>query len=130
MRASHTPWRAVWLALPLAACSGGDVSRNGTVSVPARAGDVWEADRAEDRVNAAASLVAFVNGLHVVVVDGDDVYAGTTRHRASTGDEGARALSLVHGLRAELVPVGEVLELRFSSGETLPMRRQPERGKR
>jgi hypothetical protein len=130
MRASHTSWRALWLALPLAACSSSDASRDGTVSIPARAGDVWEADRAEDRANAAASLVAFVNGLHVVVVDGDDVYAGTTRHQSTSGDEGARALSLVNGLRAELVPVGEVLELRFSSGETLPMRRQPERAQR
>ena len=66
----------------------------------------------------------------VVVVDGDDAYAGMTRLRAAKGADGARTFALANGLTAELAPVGEVMELRFSSGETLPMRRQPERAER
>src|SRR5689334_5263419 len=112
---------------PAAAGCGGAGDGGAAAAVPARAGEVWEADRAEDRANAAATLLAFVNGVHVVVVDGDDAYAGMTRLRAARAPDGHRTLALANGLSAQLVPVGDVMELRFSSGEALPLRRQPER---
>ncbi len=112
--------------LAAAACDGDDGAPR-AVAVPERAGDVWEADHAADRGTAPAALLAFVNGLHVLVVDGDDAYAGMTRLVAEPAGDGRRTLALANGLSAELAPVGEVMELRFSSGETLAMRRQAAR---
>jgi len=111
-------------ATALAACGHKDDATQATAA-PSRAGQVWEADHAEDRANAPATLVAFVNGLHVVVLDGDDAYAGMTRLHATSGADGKRTIPLANGLGAELVPVGDVMELRFSSGESLPLRKQP-----
>jgi len=36
---------------------------------PTRAGDVWEIDHPDDRANAAGAALAYLNGLHVMVVD-------------------------------------------------------------
>jgi hypothetical protein len=111
----------------VAGCGRGGDASSAATAAPASAGQVWEADRAEDRANAPATMLAFVNGLHVVVLDGNDAYAGMTRLRVAPAADGKRAIPLSNGLGAEIVPVGEVMELRFSSGETLPLRRQPER---
>ena len=41
--------------------------------VPAK---VWEVQASEDRAYVPGSIVAFVNGVHVMVVDGDRVLRG------------------------------------------------------
>jgi len=120
---------ALLLTMAAVACGRGGAAAS-VETPPSRAGQVWEADRAEDRANAPATMLAFVNGLHVMVLDGDDAYAGMTRLHAAPTADGKRAIPLANGLGAELVPVGEVMELRFSSGESLPLRRQPDRADR
>jgi hypothetical protein len=109
-------------ALILSACGGGE---SGSVArAPARSGDVWELDRTEDRATAQAALLAYVNGLHVMVLDGNTAYAGMTRLEAAKGADGNQTLTLANGLKAELVRAGEAVELRFSSGELVPLRKR------
>jgi len=58
----------------------------------------------------------------VMVVDGKEVFAGMTRFDAESRPNGARAIKLAGGLEALLVPDGEEkMDLRFSSGESIPM---------
>jgi hypothetical protein len=109
-------------ALLLAACGGGESAS--VARAPARSGDVWELDRAEDRATAQAALLAYVNGLHVMVLDGNTAYAGMTRLEAAKGTDGNQTLTLANGLKAELVRAGEAVELRFSSGELVPLRKR------
>ena len=115
-------------ALALPGCSGsgtGDLAGGEAARAPERAGELWETDQAGDRAAAAASLVAFVHGMHVIVLDGDDLYAGATRRRLERGADGARSLDLPDSLQVQLAPLGDdVLELRFSTGERSPMRRR------
>jgi hypothetical protein len=106
--------------------SGGDAT---VAKTPRSAGDVWETDKAADRQSAPATVLAFVNGLHTMVVDGNDVYAGTTRLGTTADSSGARVVVLGNGLTAQLAPAGEGMELRFSSGERVPLRKQARRGK-
>ena len=75
---SHQVFRAIAAsAVVLAGCGGG--GEPGSVAPPpARAGQVWEVQASEDRADVPGSIVAFVNGVHVMVVDGDRVYAGMT----------------------------------------------------
>jgi hypothetical protein len=74
-------------------------------------------------VEAGAAL-AYVNGLHVMVVDGNRAWAGMTRLEAESGVGGARTLHLDGGLTADLVNAGDGLELRFSTGERVPLRKR------
>jgi hypothetical protein len=106
--------------------SGGDAT---VAKAPRSAGDVWETDKAADRQSAPATVLAFVNGLHTMVVDGSDVYAGTTRLSTATDSSGTRIIVLGNGLTAQLAPAGEEMELRFSSGERVPLRKQVRKGK-
>jgi hypothetical protein len=99
--------------------SGAEVS-----SAPSRAGEVWEIDRVADRAAAPAAVAAYVNGLHVMVLDGDDAYAGMTRLRATAGGNGARVLKLASGGEVQLASAGDAIELRFSGGESIPLRKQ------
>lgn len=127
MKGSHL--RFTWLlcaglaAALLAGCGrgGGEAA---VAAAPARAGDVWELDRAADRDAAPVALAAYVHGLHVLLLDGDDAYAGMTRLRAQRGDGGVRVLALGGGARAELVAGGDAYALRFADGSTIPLRRQ------
>ena len=112
------------LALVCAACGGGDVGGTSTARVPARGGEVWEIAAAPDRADTPAALLAYVHGLHVLVLDGNRVYAGMSRLNATRGEDGSRVLALANGLEASLVPVGEGMELRFSTGETVPLTRR------
>jgi hypothetical protein len=66
-------------------------------------------------------MVAFANGLHVIVVDGDDVYAGMTKLHSEAAPGGGRSIKLDNGLVAQLVPSGDSLNLRFSTGESIRM---------
>lgn len=94
-------------------------------SVPTRSGEVWEVDSSAGRAAMPGATLAYVNGLHVMVIDGDEVYAGMTRLKAQRRSGGARALKLSNGLEAEIVPAGEQrAELRFSSGEAVALRRR------
>jgi hypothetical protein len=114
-----------WFLLIAAAGCGSHSSGDATVAkAPSHAGAVWEADNAGDRKSAAATVLAFVNGLHAVVLDGNDVYAGTTRMSTRADSSGAREIVLANGLSAQLLPAGEGMELRFSSGERMPLRKQ------
>ncbi len=128
-----TQMRKHWpviLVLGAAGCGKHGDSTAEAARAPSHSGDVWETDKAQDRKAAPATVLAFVNGLHTVVVDGDDIYAGTTRlttTKDSAGD--GRVVALSNGLGARLVPAGDAMELRFSSGERLHMRRPSRRGK-
>lgn len=120
----------VWmLAIAVVGCGKHGDSGASVAAAPSHAGDVWEADKASDRKAAPATVIAFVNGLHTVVVDGNDVYAGTTRLETKEVSAGGRAVMLSNGLAASLVPAGDGMELRFSSGERVAMRKQVRRGK-
>lgn len=96
---------------------------------PSHSGDVWETDRTDDRATAPAAVLAFVNGLHVMVLDGSDVYAGTTR-LSTTSDSAGRMVTLANGLGAHIAPTSDGMELRFTSGERVPLRRQQKRAAR
>ncbi|HEV7702809.1 MAG TPA: hypothetical protein VGO46_00900 [Gemmatimonadaceae bacterium] len=119
----------VWmLAIGVVACGkGGDGAA--VAKAPSHSGDVWETDKVGDRKEAPATVLAFVNGLHTVVLDGGDVYAGTTRYNTSEDSAGGRVVALSNGLSASIVEAGDAKELRFSSGERVPLRKQTRRGK-
>ncbi len=112
------------LALLGAACGGGGGGAPAAARAPTRAGDVWEIDHPDDRANAAGAALAYVNGLHVMVVDGNRAWAGMTRLDAESGADGARTFHLDGGLTADLVKAGDGLELRFSTGERVPLRKR------
>ena len=63
------------------------------------------------------SIVAFVNGVHVMVVDGNEIYAGMTTLATKSGADGGRTITFPSGLTADMVSSGKGAELRFSSGE-------------
>jgi hypothetical protein len=116
------------LAIGIVACGkGGDGAA--VAKAPSHSGDVWETDKVGDRKEAPATVLAFVNGLHTVVLDGGDVYAGTTRYNTSEDSAGGRVVALSNGLSASIVEAGDAKELRFSSGERVPLRKQTRRGK-
>jgi hypothetical protein len=108
-------------AVVLAGCGGGGEPGSATAS-PARAGQVWEVQASEDRAYVPGSIVAFVNGVHVMVVDDDRVYAGMTALETKSRSDGARTITFSSGLTADLVPSAQGGEMRFSSGERVPVR--------
>lgn len=112
---------SVWA---VAACGGGADAEPEAAAAPPRAGTVWELDRAADRTTAPAALAAFVNGLDVMVVDGNDLYTGTTHRTAASQGNDIRLVKLANGLSAELIPSGGALELRFSNGDSVPLRKR------
>ncbi len=105
-------------------CGGSGGPNGDAARAPARAGEVWEVDRPDDRAGAPAALLAYVSGLHLMVLDGDQAFAGMTRLAARAKPGGGRTLQLSPSLEAELAPTVDGLELRFSSGETVPMRKK------
>ena len=117
------------MAVGLAGCGEHRADEASVARAPSRGGEVWETDKASDRRAAPGTLVAFVNGLHTLVLDGHDVYAGTTRLHASDDSAGALAVPLSNGLSARLLSAGDAMELRFSSGETVALRKQTRSGK-
>ena len=112
------------VAAMLVGCGGGGSSSTSAARAPSHAGQVWELDHANDRATGPAALLAFVNGLDVMVVDGNDIYTGTTLRHAQPGASGLRAVPLPNGLGAQLVASGDALELHFSSGEHVPLRKR------
>jgi hypothetical protein len=101
-----------------AACGhGADTGTPGAIAAPpTRRGDVWEIQTPAERASVPGSIVAFVNGVHVMVVDGDQIYAGMTTLATKRGANG-RTITFPSGLTADLVSSGQSAELRFSSGE-------------
>jgi len=110
--------------LGVAACDRGAESAEQVTRAPAKAGEVWEVDGSVGREGSPAAMLAYVNGLHVLVLDGNEVFAGMTRLRADKSPDGTKTFSLADGLTAELAQAGDALELRFSTGESIPMRRR------
>jgi hypothetical protein len=105
----------------VAGCGGG--GEPGSVAAPpARAGQVWEVQPSEERAYIPGSIVAFVNGVHVMVVDDDRVYAGMTPLATTSGSNGGKTITFSSGLTAEMVPSPQGAEMRFSSGERVPLR--------
>lgn len=122
------PGRIVVLgAMLIIGCSRSNDARN-TTTPPARSGDVWVVDSAASRAEAPGAMLAFVNGLHVMVIDGDDIYAGTTKLRLHPSPDGGRMMDLGGGQTARLVQSGAGYELHFSSGETVRLRKQSDNG--
>jgi hypothetical protein len=114
-------------ALGAAVLSGCGESAGGdgaAARAPARAGDVWEIDHADDRAGAPAALLAYVSGVHLMVLDGDDAFAGMTHLVAQPTPGGGRMIRISPTLGADLAPTADGMELRFSSGETVPMRKK------
>ena len=109
------------VALVPMGCGGGDSAGAGTVP-PASSGQVWEVDGPADRAAVPGAVVAFVNGLHVMVLDGDSVYAGMTEMKATPGSQGVRTVTLPSGLAAEFSAAGKDVQLRFSTGEAVIVR--------
>jgi hypothetical protein len=114
------------LLLTVFAAGAGGCGKSGSgpeaVKAPARSGDVWEIDRAAGRAAMPGAVLAYANGLHVMVLDGKEVFAGMTRFDAEPRPDGARAIKLAGGLEALLVPAGEEkIDLRFSSGESISL---------
>ena len=120
----------IWvLAIGIVGCGKHGDAGAAVAKAPSHSGDVWETDMASDRKEAPATVLAFVNGLHTVVLDGSDVYAGTTRFNTSADTAGGRVVALANGLTARIDPSGDAMELRFSSGERVPLRKQARKGK-
>lgn len=115
------------LAVLATACGGGG-DGSVTAKTPRSAGDVLEIATPDDRATVPASVLAFVTGLHVMVRDGDRVYAGQTRLDLRPQPDGTRALQLGNGLTAQVIEEGDGFQLKFSSGESITMRKQPDRG--
>lgn len=109
----------VMMAAGMSGCGG---SGSG---VPARSGDVWEIDSSANRSAMPGAVLAYANGLHVIVLDGESAYAGMTQLKTDTGPNGGRVIKLANGLEVQLVPASAgTLELRFSSGEVVGMRKR------
>jgi hypothetical protein len=108
-------------ALVVAGCGGG-AEPGSTAPPPSRAGQVWEVQPSEERAYIPGSIVAFVNGVHVMVVDDDRVYAGMTPLAISNGSNGGKTITFSSGLTAEMVTSAQGAEMRFSSGERVPLR--------
>jgi hypothetical protein len=119
--------RAAFLLLAAVACGGGAAS-DAPAPAPTRSGDVWEIDYADDRRAAAGALLAFVSGTHVILVDGNDSYAGMRVTRGGKAPDGGQPLTLAGGIEATLAPAGEAMQLRFASGETLGLHKRVVRG--
>lgn len=110
-------------ALP-SACGGSSGSSGGATRAPAKAGDVWVIANPGDRASAPAAVLAYVNGLHAFVLDGNDAYLGMTRVTARKGENGARVIAVPRAGDVQILPAGDSLELRFPGGETVPLQMQ------
>jgi len=125
----RAPERTVALTLAAAALTGcgGDSRASAEAGVaeraPRSAGAVWEVVPSSDRATAPAALVAFVHGMHTVVVDDDEVYAGMTKRVGRRGEGNALVVPLAAGLEASLVPADTLRVLRFATGDSIAMRR-------
>jgi hypothetical protein len=115
----------VLLAVGTTSCGRSGGSGSEAAAAPPSSGDVWEIDPAPDRSSRPASVLAYVHGLHTLVLDGDDVFAGMTPLRTEAKPDGGRAIKLTGGLEAVLVPgAAGQMQLRFSTGEVIAMHKR------
>lgn len=114
----------VMITVGISGCNWFGSSSSEIARVPARSGQLWEVDRSAARSAMPGAMLAYANGLHVIVLDGKEVYAGMTALKAESTSAGGLAIKLASGLEAQLVPVGEGIELRFSTGESVAMRKK------
>lgn len=133
----HAPWLIPCILL--AGCGGGN---DGTPSAqaggelaatPERAGEVWElAEARVDETPSPADIAAFVEGLHVFVLDGDRIHAGNIRHDARRAEDGSLVLTLAGGVQARLAKEGDghVLHLGEGTPARLQRRQDPAEGSR
>ncbi len=110
--------------MALAACSEAGGDSNEATGVPSRSGDVWVLDSAGSQSAASAALLAFVSGTHVLVVDGDETFAGMQVTHGGKAPDGGQPLTLSGGIDATLAPSGNAMRLKFASGETMPLRKR------
>ena len=120
----HARRRMAATLISVATACGGGESADDVAAAPSRSGDVWEVEQGVERADAQAALLAFVSGTHVVLVDGNDTYAGMRLTRGGKAPDGGQPLALAGGIQATLAPAGDAMQLRFASGETLAMRRR------
>jgi len=114
-------WLTALVVSTAAACGGG-ASDDAATPAPARSGDVWEVDASSgDRARTKGELLAFVSGTHVLVVDGNDTYAGMRLTRGGKAPDGGQPLAPAGGIEATLAQAGDSMQLRFASGETLSL---------
>jgi hypothetical protein len=114
----------VLVLLAGASACGADAAPEEAARAPARSGDVWELGAGSGRDAATGALLAFVSGTHVLVVDGNDTYAGMRVTRGGKAPDGGQPLALEGGIEATLVPAGDSMELRFASGERLALHKR------
>lgn len=112
------------IATLMTACGGSSDAGPQTARAPKSAGDVWEIEGTTDRTTASTAVMAYVNGLHVFVLDGDDAFVGMTRVRGTRSDDGSRRFQIADSVSVELAPAGDLLEMRFASGERIPVRKR------
>lgn len=125
MRPISTPGFLIsLLALAAATACGSSGSSPGATRAPSKSGDVWIIANPDERASAPGAILAFVHGLHSFVLDGNDAYLGMTRVQARRGENGARVIAVPGAGEVQLVAVGDSLELRFPSGETVPLIRR------
>jgi hypothetical protein len=117
-----SPLLGLALLSGVAAC-GGETGAV-VVAVPARAGEVWELDSVSDRQRARAELLAFVSGTHVLIIDGDETFAGLQHTVGGKAPDGGQPLMLAGGIDATLAPTAGAMQLRFASGEVLALRKR------
>jgi hypothetical protein len=121
---------SVLALLAAAGACGSDAAPQDAARAPARSGDVWVLGASNDRTQVTGALLAFVSGTHVLVVDGNDTYAGMRVTHGGKAPDGGQPLALAGGIEATLVPAGDSMELRFASGERLPLHKRPEAAER
>jgi hypothetical protein len=107
-----------------AGCGGSSSTEAG--APPPRRGEVWAVEGPADDAAVPGAIVAFVNGMHVMVMNGDRIYAGMSELQTKTGAGDGKTVTFPSGLTADLVPSGEALELRFSSGERVTVKERTE----
>jgi len=102
-------------------CGGSAEAGKSAERAPSHAGEVWTIAREDDRAAVPAALTAYLNGMQTMVLDGSDAYAGMTKLHGDKSDGDGKLFTLANGVTATITPAGDSLQLRFSSGEVIPM---------
>ena len=97
---------AVAVAALTSACGGGSDSASApgasapaakAQELPLRRGDVWEVDPESP---GSAQMLAYLNGLHAFVRQGDEIYTATTRLSDVKEEGGILTAKLLGGIEA------------------------------
>lgn len=128
MRRSWMPWLLPCALLAGCGSGSGPGAEGAVVTVadtPAHAGELWTLAEAQlSDAPSPADLAAFVEGLHVFVLDGDKVYAGSLRHDGKRQPDGSLQFALPGGRQARLSPDGDGMALHLGEGEPARLVRQ------